>query len=556
MAVTWSNITAWTRSGIDAASDELAAIRRSLVAESITAQDALVALRRWESSGAAVDALESVLTTLDDDLDRLVNEVSELMMAAAEASNGIWDVMTLIDECESLTAVHPYLSIDTAGAVHCKQVMATSMDPAASNGPTQTSLENARRRLHRAELEALVASALTRADEVDAAFKVRLDAVANGTYVFSERSQHSPGLPDSLDPSWSATEVATWWGSLTEAERRAEIAAHPQAIGNTDGIDAASRDQANRLYLPIAQQRLKESLAAIQKKYDDWERGYSSVKEYGPNPYEDDLRIAKAKVADIEAIASSAAAHPNHSLLVVDTGGSDHVRAAMGIGDVDTADHVATFVPGMSTSPAGSLDGYLASMENLRDHAIRNRNGSVAAIAWLGYDAPAGLGEAGWTEVASTARARAGAQQLAAFTEGIQASRLEAGSDPHQTVLGHSYGSTTSGFAVAGVNAATVDDLIMFGSPGSAVHNINEYNLDSGTAYVSAVDSEDWVQGIGPDSSFGVNPAKLPGITHLTGDAVDPDGWSPIGRHSSYLDKDSATMEEFADIITNTPVNQ
>lgn len=111
----------------------------------------------------------------------------------------------------------------------------------------------------------------------------------------------------------------------------------------------------------------------------------------------------------------------------------------------------------------------------------------------------------------------------------------------------------TSGKAVSHIASGAVDDLVMFGSPGSGVHDIREYTLSSGRAYVSAVDSEDWVQGIGPDRTFGTNPTELKGITHLSSDAPDdPHKWSPVGRHSSYLEEGSGALKDFARVVTGT----
>lgn len=75
----------------------------------------------------------------------------------------------------------------------------------------------------------------------------------------------------------------------------------------------------------------------------------------GPNPYAEQLRIAWAKLADIDETIRQANKHSSYKLLTLNTSGSDHLRVAMAIGNVDTADHVATYAPGMSTNPADSL---------------------------------------------------------------------------------------------------------------------------------------------------------------------------------------------------------
>ena len=87
---------------------------------------------------------------------------------------------------------------------------------------------------------------------------------------------------------------------------------------------------------------------------------------------------------------------------------------------------------------------------------------AVAAVTWLDYEAPQ------WDELLEPSHSvllpldaeRAGAP-LASFVVGIDAARERA---PHLTLLGHSYGSTTAGFALQ--VGTGVDDAVLFGSPG------------------------------------------------------------------------------------------
>lgn len=63
-----------------------------------------------------------------------------------------------------------------------------------------------------------------------------------------------------------------------------------------------------------------------------------------------------------------------------------------------------------------------------------------------------------------------GGKTLARFQEGIRDSRnvgTEGLSKVHQSVLGHSYGSTTASYGVAQVRPSVVDEFAVFGSPRS-----------------------------------------------------------------------------------------
>ncbi len=56
-------------------------------------------------------------------------------------------------------------------------------------------------------------------------------------------------------------EVAKWWLSLSDAEKQQMIEAHPQEIGNLNGIDGTSRNKANRIYLEDATEREEKKLS-------------------------------------------------------------------------------------------------------------------------------------------------------------------------------------------------------------------------------------------------------------------------------------------------------
>ena len=91
--------------------------------------------------------------------------------------------------------------------------------------------------------------------------------------------------------------------------------------------------------------------------------------------------------------------------------------------------------------------------------------GTVATVSWLGYDAPQMNEVTDWPRsVTMPNLARTGGDDLAAFYEGINASRTD---DPHLTALGHSYGSLTTGYALQH-DGTGVDDAVLFGSPGPA----------------------------------------------------------------------------------------
>ena len=544
--VTWSDIQRWNPSALTSAGSSLRSLRTTLLT---TCQDAEAAERAVLSRGLTVTQAREVLRGLTKKHTRLVNEVSELMMATVEAADGVGDVQTLVLECTQYAQTHPELTLNADGSVDYPKRDVTMGDLTDSRGPSGDACHAALTERDANELKSLVTKALARAVDVDEAYGKRLDALTNGTYTCVETSTtHSPGLPNQPQAGWSPTQVAFWWASLTQAEKQAIITEHPEWIGNLDGIDMASRSQANL-------NRLSVELAAAQAEYNKFVKDRDELLRKNIDqkyPEEEQMEKAKNKLDDLQKIQDNLTAHPDRSLLVLDISGPKRVRAAVAIGDVDTADHVATFVPGMGTNPADKLDEYTGNVQRLKKRMeVYGKNDTSATIAWLGYDAPPGFLEPGWGDVAEVDLARDGAERLSSFVEGINASRAVSGaSEPHQTVLGHSYGSTTAGFAADHVRAGVIDDLVLFGSPGAGVHDVREYNLPPGHVYASAVDSHDIVQGMGTDEDFGVDPMDLDGVTHISGDVPEPDGcgwmFSPTGRHGTYMNEGSEALKDMA----------
>lgn len=557
---TWADIQTWTPDPLLETGRALTDQRTRLVR---AAKDADAARSRIQSTGETADSMRASLDARIAELDRTVNDVSELIMATAEFQDEVADIRTLVQDCHDQAAeATPPLVIASDGGVTWKP---SGTPP--QYGPYQPATDP--NRFKAMDLAQDITAAVESATRADTAYSKRLTAVRNGTYRSTEdHDSASPGLPNLPQKGWSPAEVSAWWNALSPQEREKIIHDHPDAVGNLDGIDMASRDQANRLRLP----------AMLDQAQDDYDKAAADALAAARSG--DDAKLAAASAAmaaarkrltDLTAVKDALANGSDRHLLLLDQSG-ERLKAAVASGDVDHAAHVATFVPGMTTTVGTNLDGYTRDMEALRDQTMHTTGASrsdVATIAWLGYDAP------GWDlGVAGTGKAQAGADRLAPFLEGIQSSREASGAgDPHQTLLGHSYGSTTSGLAMKQVQGDTVDDFVMFGSPGSGAQDLREYNIDPHHVYVSAVPQGDAIQGIGPDAWFGKNPTKLDGIQHLSGDATasarydDTPTWqrslehavfpwtnvtdpsNPFVNHSTYLDDGTETQKDFARVV-------
>lgn len=347
-----------------------------------------------------------------------------------------------------------------------------------------------------------------------------------------------PGLTDELDRVKNdPAAIYTWWKGLSRAEREALKIARPELIGNTDGIPIADRDEANRAQLSALHNTLE------QREADD--------------ELTDADRDLKDKIAAIHQGLDKAADQfdengdplPTYLMVFDPDAANGDGHAAIAFGNPETADHVSVNVPGLD-STMDTFDGVSGDAAAVREAASRNGNGSVASIAWLGYDAPDfdasvdgirdGLG------VAGEGKAAAGAKNLSDFVDGLKATRQGDG-PAHYTAIGHSYGSVTVGTAAGG--GMRVDDVVLVGSPGAGGKNPHASDLH-GNVFVGSSD-EDFVTHLGGDDRrlLGADPAhddfggtrfkvEPQGEFSLDGDGLK----AGIENHTSYFD-DADQME-------------
>lgn len=387
-----------------------------------------------------------------------------------------------------------------------------------------------------------IVSLLSRAEAFISELEARFSRVNSGEAGAEHSYQTSENEEAQLPPHGSnPRQIAAWWGSLSDQQKKKLIEKYPEIIGNLDGVDIATRDEVNR---SLVDGMLAEARDREHQTHDDLvHRGMTS------HSYANRYSKALDDVEDLEVLKDFIDHHRGQKLLVCDRSG-ERLKVAIGIGDFNQAQHIGVFVPGMGTTVRGSLLNYVTKSEGLITAAQKVRESSYATVAWLGYDAPLSI-----PDVANTHRANAGAGRLENFLEGLKATFEEKEKKVHLTLLGHSYGSTTSGIAASHVSPNVVDDLVLFGSPGSGVQLGAEYRVPEGHRWVSAVPYPgDMVQGIGTDINFGRNPTEMPAFRHISGDATKgktyhtiPQG--PFGNHSTYLEDGTETQKNMAEIV-------
>jgi hypothetical protein len=346
---------------------------------------------------------------------------------------------------------------------------------------------------------------------------------------------------------------ATWWRSLNQQQQQQVIEQHPDWIGNRDGVTFTARDQANRTLL-IAGRAL---LVAERMRLE----GDLAGNWFGGVFTNDDAALdhVKDKLAALAAIDKTLDKTGDRQLLLLDMS-AERAQAAIARGNVDTADNVAVFVPGLSANVADGLTAYDDTMGQLRHRAELESNrvnptraATAAVVTWIGYQAP----QLGWdligdNSVADDHAARNGAALLVPFLQGIGAARDH---DVHLTLLGHSYGSTLAGLALR--QNTGVDDVVFFGSPGFGTSHLQDLNLDGGHVYYIEARQD----AVGDLGYFGIDPSHMAGIEHASAKGstvVDPvtgeiRHFKEVIGHSSYLDDESTSQYNMSVVVAGVP---
>lgn len=529
----WTDIQQWEAAPLQTYAVECENKQRKLQAVG----DALASpLNSLTGSGQTVKAAKAALRKQITAIEKEVNFLISSAEIASEGAQGINEVRANADDAKQLANTWR-MTIDSSGNV--------SMDAAQvkrhqDSGHSETAI---RRAVNTAQDR--VNAALLHARALVESLSQKISALDAGTYDNNVHYSATKKVRPSLPPDGaSAQEVASWWSSLSNDDKQWMINQHPDVIGNLEGVDYTSRNQANRIMLPRLKDQAEDELEAYRKKAG-WFVTPSEAKEI--KRLEDRVKALNEIDKTLQKADSDKV---DRYLMQLDASGPN-ILAAVSQNNPDDADHIGVIVPGMTTSVAGSIQEYDGHAKVMREAAeeAAGPGQRVAMVEFFGYDAPPLS-----PKVANTAMAEVGARKLSSFLTGIDAAREHGAGDAHITVAAHSYGSTTAGIAATLVGDGVIDDLVQFGSPGSGVQDVGEFHVQPGHLYVSAAPyKNDIVQGLGPDATFGKNPTEMAGYKRLSGDTIPTSGIPFTQKHSSYFAKDTQANRDIASVIGGNP---
>lgn len=579
MAITWANILEWKTRPLDEIAQELLEASQGLREAHEKGQDDLKAV---QSEGEAVTAMRATTITNLASLERALTNVNGALMAIEGARDGVATVMSNINNLQAY-----------ASANNCTILKDGSVVGEGSR--TQRGGKSSAR----LDIEQGIEDIVKQADQVDTDLYHALQDINNDSYTDGDWAENKViGVPDFPQPNWSPSQNAAWWNSLTEDRKQFLMDHRPDDIRHLDGLPAYARDRANRLaldgYFDDRGNYHKGALADAEQEIKDAQDEYDAARKH-PSAYEprsghmgseeraakekleralekyEDLRAIRRQTNDFERTKSGL---PPAYLLDFNYDEKYHrTTAIVSAGNPDTATHVSTLVPGIGTNVRGDLGYYMDFNDRLRKqtrHAGVDPN-NVATISYLGYVAPKNQG-ADIVQASDIGYADRAAPKLARFEEGLRASGNATGHSFTNTLIGHSYGSTTSGKSMTLVAPGTVDRFIMCGSPGAGADTIDAYNVSPKHVYVSSIPTSDAVQDLNTftPSGFGSDPRYLDGITHLSGDVTNSENYVPprvppiddnplvhqayrfvhaLDHHMAYFHEGTRTSQDFANIV-------
>lgn len=576
MSVQWSQVTTWSSSGLSAYSGTVSSKRDRVLQQAASIQKNISA---FQGQGDTADALRTAMGTAHKALSTLADDLAEVCDALDAAVPNVEQVESAVKTAlEVAQACQCTISDSGAPVCHYSGIDAETYRNAAVAGVAMQ-----------------VSNVMALASYADESLNRALAKVGTPGSTSSASGQGTHKLSKTEQERFknmSPEERADYWSKQSYEQKQYLCDHYPEMVGNADGVEGWARDRANRINLREKRLATEKQIETLKKAIDDPKQAvYVTLNRQKLEKAEEALKSYKVISSSIgngislEDYQHGKTGKPISLLTLQDDG--RRVKAAVAQGDVDNAAHIGTFVPGIGTTVNGSLKDYIRQTENLRQAAADQGNlalKDVATIAWLGYDAPGEAKLGNLSDITSPKLAQAGSDRLAGFLNGLQASREHGAGDAHMTLVGHSYGSTTSGMAATKVHDGVIDDLVLCGSPGMGTYNASDLHVAEGHRWVSGVPIGDSVQGMGsilPGKSIGwghlgTNPMHDKTFTHLSNDATgyanynhkappsDSHLWlamNSIGlrtgflyppnfdNHSVYLEDGTETVQDFGRVV-------
>jgi hypothetical protein len=342
-----------------------------------------------------------------------------------------------------------------------------------------------------------------------------------------------------------------FWNTLTPAEKDA-LYQHDHAIGNTDGIPQTDRDHYNRMHLAELQQQTQDKLDQYKQKYGPI---FPFLEKNTDTADGQQVHALETQLAGYTQVSNQLAPQDGipRYLSVIDT----HGRGAIALNNPDTAQNVATYVPGTGSNLT-NIDEGVSRAEAMRRAAMHaDPSKTTSVVTWYGYNAPQAI----IPDAASPSWADHGANALDGYQSGLRATHV--GPPALDTVIGHSYGTTTIGHAASNGHTLDTDNVVLVASPGIGVNSPDQLSLTSiapGDVHnhlFSTTAQYDPIRLVG--GPLGKEPVDTPGFGNTFHASPDQGPWYKLGwnsgAHGSYWDRGNPALTSMGNIIAGKGVS-
>lgn len=513
----WGDIRDWKPESLETTANDI----RSALNQLQRHADDLTGLHPREWIGEASQAARTKRGELVGEYEDVEHAAEPVWKQLQDAADAVGDLHREQNEADELAQRYFYRITDT-GTLENTLEGVEQLDPEFAQLRQETAQQ----------LSDAISTVEEKAARIDAELAAAMRRVHSPT-VFADDDGDTDRLalpPSGTDPA----RVGEWWHGLSIEEREELIRTEPAAIGNLDGVPYSARHEANVARIPDQRERLQGKLDELRNERGELSSGPRGTETREHREYDERIERVEEKLDALDQLDFQV--EEGNQLLALDTSG-EGVRAAVGIGDVDTADNVGVYTPGMNSAVQDNMDRYVDEVREIQRHADEmldedpdRRGESVASVVWMDYHAPQDV-----PSVLSRDRADAGAERLTEFMDGIPASRPD---DPPGRLAGisHSYGSTTMGEALRHTDAA--DAFVAQGSPGW--YGSDGLQVPEGERFNLSAD-RDTVADLG-GVVHGGNPSNDDTVRELsTDDAVAPDTGEELHQvtgHTDYTEAD------------------
>jgi hypothetical protein len=560
--VSWGDVRRWDPAAIGGVADAL----NDRCTRLVSANDDVEGMARFDGwTGHAAVAASTRGNSLVSTLEQLVAEASAVRRGAHEVQIAVDRLAAMVSETDELANRYGW-TIGGSGVIAA----------VPTSGPPDPPDVVAIRMRVKAELADRVEQVLRRAVDVDADFAaimmraVRGEITEQGAGTLAQAADAGAaqsglsiiGPPEHGTPDQNKA----WWDSLSDTAKVAILRDNPDLVRNLDGIPVVDRDAANRAVLQREIDKLQSEATQLARANPNDPRSLNQSDWAGKERLDQIAGQLNALHGIQNRLDHPEPGKPQAFLIGLDTTGDG--KAIVSSGNPDTAANVATYVPGTGSELA-KIGGDIDRSDRMMFAAGRAGSPSTAVVTWLGYDAPNGLVNAG-----SESYADDGKGALGTFQDGLRASHQ--GDVPsHNTVLGHSYGTTVVGHAArdGGLNA---DELVFVASPGVGVDNASGLHLNGvdqaaiGQHVHSTVAEHDMInvtnlqvgeyEGDSVDIALGPDPATTEfGGQVFTSDPGTEGPWYAGGlsteAHSEYWNPNTKSLDNMGRIIAGKPTH-